>query len=95
VTLQAKNGSLTCEYSRLISTTGSMQSTAAIQPQPSQVNESFSSRFQSWFNSFPLLVQAAFILMVIFLGIISFDAVFHVSRGWRKKMFYRTGEPRR
>jgi len=92
VSLQAKNGSLTCEYSKLISTTGSAQSTAALQVQPSPANETFSSRFQSWFNSFPLLVQAAFILIVVFLSIISFDAVFHVSRGWKKKVFYKTSE---
>jgi len=92
VSLQAKNGSLTSEYSKLISTTGSMQSVAAIQTQPSPANETFVSRFQSWFNSFPLLVQAAFILIVVFLSIISFDAVFHVSRGWKKKVFYKTSE---
>jgi len=96
VTLQAKNSAgLTSEYSRLVRTTGSASTASTIQVQPSQVNETFTSRFHSWFNSFPVLGQAALVIIVLFLGAVSFDAVFHVSRGWRKKIFYKTEEMKR
>jgi len=96
VMLQVRSSTgATSEYSKLIRTMGSTSTASISIAQPPPVNESFSDRFTSWFNSFPLLMQAAFIVMVVFLCMVSFDAVFHVSRGWRKKMFYSTKEMER
>jgi len=97
VMLQARSTTgATSEYSSLIHVIGSAQSTVnTIQVQPTLVNETFADRFNSWFSSFPLLAQLVFIIIVVFLGAVSFDAVFHVSRGWKKKIMYKTEARRR
>ena len=98
ITLLVKNSTgVTNSISKFIYTPRSSES---VRPAPvivpsSSVNETFTDRFVSWFNSFPPLVRIGFVLIVVFLGAVCIDVVFHLSKGWRKKIVYKVKEKKK